>query len=321
MTKRSGLFDVTLNLENLYEEKKVTTASNSKRVKEAEEIIIKQMVIAGYRKRTISDYQYYIDNFLKVTKVEYLEEITQEKIYEWLDSMNVSNQTKLTRLKCLKAFLGRCFDNRWIESKFWKVISIKVDNKVKEGATDKEVNLLLSLLDLTDYIQLRDAVATLLMYRTGIRLKTLSELEECHIDFDSNLLLLDGEIMKNRQQLKLPIDNTLKNLLLVLIEQNQKIRQVYKKQNNLVFVTKRGDSVQNSTTNAINRRLKKYSKQYGINNINPHALRRGFAKNLLDKGANITLISKALGHSNIEVTTKYLFLDTEEVANGLRDFL
>lgn len=218
MTKRTGLFDITLNLENLYEENKVITAPNSKRVKGAEEIIIRQMEVAGYTKRTISNYQYYIDNFLEVTKVEYLEAITQEKIYEWLDSMNVSNQTKLTRLKCLKAFLGRCFDNHWSETKFWKAISIKVDNKVKEGATDKEVNLLLTLLDLTDYIQLRDTVATLLMYRTGIRLKTLSELEECHIDFDSNLLLLNGEIMKNRQQLKLPIDNTLKNLLLVLIE-------------------------------------------------------------------------------------------------------
>jgi len=207
MTKRSGLFDVTLDLENFHKESKTLSIPNGKRVKEAKEIVIRQMDVSGYRKRTISDYQYYIDNFLEVTKVEYLEEITLEKIYEWLDSMNVCNQTKLTRLKCLKAFLGRCFDNRWIETKFWKTISIKVDNKVKEGATDKDVNLLLSLLDLTNYIQLRDAAAILLMYRTGIRLKTLSELEECHIDFNSNLLLLNGEIMKNRQQLKLPIDN------------------------------------------------------------------------------------------------------------------
>lgn len=49
--------------------------------------------------------------FRKITNVEYLEEITTDTIYLWLDSMQVSNQTKLTRLKCLKAILGKCFNN------------------------------------------------------------------------------------------------------------------------------------------------------------------------------------------------------------------
>lgn len=47
--------------------------------------------------------------------------------------MIVSNQTILTPLKCLiKVFLSRCFDNGLIDIKFWKVINIKVDQKVKE---------------------------------------------------------------------------------------------------------------------------------------------------------------------------------------------
>lgn len=75
--------------------------------------------------------------------------------------MNVSNQIKLTRLKCLKAFFSRCFENGWIEIKFWKTINIKVDQNVKEGATERDVNILLSLLDLSNFIQLRDATAVL----------------------------------------------------------------------------------------------------------------------------------------------------------------
>ncbi|MES9754451.1 site-specific integrase [Bacillus wiedmannii] len=55
--------------------------------------------------------------------------------------------------------------------------------------------------------------------------------------------------------------------------------------------------------------------------MNPHALRRGFAKSLLEKGANISVISKALGHSDISVTTKYLYLDVEEIADNLRSYL
>jgi integrase/recombinase XerD len=278
--------------------------------------------VSGNRSRTISDYVRHVEHFQTVTDVQYISEITADTIYQWLDSMNVSNQTKLTRLKCLKAFLSRCFDNGWIKLKFWKTINIKVDQKVKEGATEHDVNVLLSLLDLSDFVQLRDAVAVLVMFKTGIRINTLSQLEVRHIDIKNNLLNLEGSIMKNHQQLKLPFDDFLKKLLLVLIKQNDVIRKGYGKQNRLLFITKYGDPIITSPShNNIQKRLNKYSKMYGLKNINPHALRRGFAKSLLDKGANVALISKALSHSSISTTTKYLHLDVDEVVSNLRSYL
>ena len=290
-------------------------------LEQALNVITRQMRISGNRSRTIHDYEVYVKHFKDTTKAVYLTDISTELIYKWLDSMKVSNQTKLTRLKCLKAFLSRCFDNGWIQTKFWRTVNVKVDQKVKEGATDKEVNLLLSLLDLNNFVQLRDAVAVLVMYKTGVRINTLSQLEEGHVDFKNNLLVLDGEIMKNHQGIKLPIDETLNKLLKVLINQNRIIRNSYKKDNAHLFITMYGDKITSSQShNNIQKRLNKYSKEFGLKNINPHALRRGFAKNLLDKGANVALISKALGHSDISVTTQYLFLDIEEVANTLRDF-
>ncbi|MED3512490.1 hypothetical protein P4442_03440 [Bacillus subtilis] len=83
--------------------------------------------------------------------------------------MDVSSQTRLIRLKCLKAFLTRCFDNGWLETKFWKKINIKVDKQIKEGATEQDIKILLSVLDLKDFVHLGDATAVLLMYKTGIR--------------------------------------------------------------------------------------------------------------------------------------------------------
>lgn len=96
----------------------------------------------------------------------------------------------------------------------------------------------------------------------------------------------------------------------------------YGKKISLIFITKYGDIISTSPThNNIQKLLNKYAKMYGLKNINSHALRRGFAKSLLDKGANVAVISKALGHSDISVTTKYLHLDVDEVANNLRTFL
>jgi integrase/recombinase XerD len=89
-----------------------------------------------------------VNHFAETTRITYLDDITAESIYEWLSRMEVSNQTKLTRLKCLKAFLSRCFSNGWIEKQYWKPITIRVDSNVKEGATEGDIRTLLSLLDL-----------------------------------------------------------------------------------------------------------------------------------------------------------------------------
>ncbi|KZZ85892.1 tyrosine-type recombinase/integrase [Bacillus sp. SJS] len=247
MTKRKGLLDVKVDVKDLLERvsNSLSTASKSSieqtlaskdlmSITTALETITMQMKVSGNRSRTISDYALHVEHFQRITNVQYVSDITVDSIYKWLDSMNVSNQTKLTRLKCLKAFLSRCFDNGWIGLKFWKTINIKVDQKVKEGATEREVNILLSLLDLGSFIQLRDAVAVLVMFKTGIRINTLNQLEERHIDLNNNVLNLKGSIMKNYLQIKLPFDEFLKSMLMVLINHNAVIRKEYGKQNSIL---------------------------------------------------------------------------------------
>ncbi|WP_313891667.1 site-specific integrase [Psychrobacillus sp.] len=324
MTKKTGLFEVNIDLDSIMviPEQTVKQRINSRTIDDASGIIIHQMTASGYRHRTIKDYEIIIRSFKKVHDVQYLSDITLNTIYGWLEQMHVSNQTKLTRLKALKSFLSKCFNNGWYETKFWQMVTVKVDKKVKKGADEKDIQILLSLLDLNTFIGLRDAVAILTMYKTGIRINTLGQLEEKHIDFNNMVINIDGAILKNHQFLKLPLDNQLLKLLRILIQQNQKIRNHYNEQNKCVFISTKGTSLNTkSTNNAISKQLTKYSKRFGLTNINAHALRRAYAKDLLNKGASVALISKALGHSDLGVTAQYLDLDVEEVATSLRDFL
>ncbi|MGE7683887.1 hypothetical protein [Peribacillus simplex] len=46
------------------------------------------------------------------------------------------------------------------------------------------------------------------MYKTGIRINTLVQLEERHIDFNSKVLNLEGSIMKNINKLNSPLMTT-----------------------------------------------------------------------------------------------------------------
>lgn len=286
-------------------------------------VVNRQMEMSGLRPRTITEYNYTFNRFTTYHKITYIDEITADKIYDWLSFLgNISNYSKLNRLKSLTALFNRFYENGYFNSKFWKDIKIKVDKKVKEAANENDLNILLSLLDTSKFVGLRDTLAILVAYRCGIRSYTLAQLEEHHIDFTTNTLILSGEIQKNHQVLKIPIDEELAELLQQLIKQNNIVRKHYKEKNEFIFITSRGRTiVENSPSNAIAKQLGKYAKKYGLSGINFHSLRRSYATNLMKKGVPIPLISKALGHSDLAVTTQYLSISTDEVVDNLRKYL
>lgn len=320
--RRHGVFAV----EQPFEQITLKNTGNKRdalAIDDALRVVFRQMEIGGSRPRTIESYEYVFNDFTKRTNLRYVDEIDANSIYDYLNELNVASTTKLLRLKSIKAVLSRFFDNRWIEFKFWRTIQIKIDKKVKTGAKENNVEILLSLIDKTRFIGFRDTVAIMLMYRTGIRIRTLGELRERHIDFERLLLDMDGAILKNHDYLKLPLDEQLAALLQTLIEQNKKVCKNYGEHNDYVFITQNGKGINksDSSNNAISKQLTKYSRTYGLKHINAHALRRAFAKNLLDKGANVALISKALGHADLATTKQYLDISKEEVAQCLRDYL
>lgn len=333
MTKKLGLFElddvnvqVSLKPSIKKEELNIQEVSNkSDRVPIglAMMVVNRQMELSGLRARTIKEYNYTFNRFTTAFNMLYIDEITVDKIYEWLHQLGaISNYSKLNRLKSLTALFNRFYENEWFDKKFWKDVKIKVDKKVKEAASENDLNILLSLLDTSTFVGFRDTVAILILYRCGIRISTLGLLEEKHISFDTNTLVLSGDIQKNHQVLKLPIDDELAELLKRLIKQNHIIRKHYKEKNQYVFITNRGKTVvEKSNANAIAKQIGKYAKKYGLKNINPHALRRSYATNLLKKNVSLPLISKALGHSDLAVTTQYLDISTDEVAEGLRKYL
>lgn len=159
---------------------------------------------------------------------------------------------------------------------------MKVDKKVKKGAKPNDIAILVSLIDKTTFIGLRDVTAILTMYKTGVRINTLGQLRESHIDWGNKVLVLDGAILKNHQVLKLPIDDQLMDLYRVLIQCNDKLREHYGVCNTNLFITTKATILNTkSTNNAISKQLTKYAKRFSLENINAHAIRRAYAKNLL----------------------------------------
>ncbi|MGE6515251.1 tyrosine-type recombinase/integrase [Lysinibacillus sphaericus] len=321
-SRKHGIFAVSGDVVVISNKQK-ELRKDDKEIQKALETIFHQMRIAGNRPRTIESYEYIFNQFVEVCHIEYVEDINIDKLYHYLDVLEVTPATKLIRLKSIKAVLSKFYNNGWIKDRFWSNIQIKIDKEVKKGAKESDIDRLLRLIDQTTFIGFRDACAIKLMYKSGIRIRTLGELRERHIDFENMCLNLDGSILKNHKFLKLPIDMELVEILKMLIELNKGIRTHFDTDNRNVFITQNGTPMNTSKSSncAISKQLNKYAKRYNLENINAHAIRRAYAKNLHDKGASIALISKALGHSDLAVTTQYLDLDVEEVAKDLRDYL
>lgn len=319
MSKNQDVFKISAN-KTMFLKKGVS--ANRKGAKDAIEEIIIQAKQEGLRDTTINDYRKWWNKYTVFNEVKFIDELDSKTIYNWLDSMNVQNSTKRIRLKAIKAILNRMYKARIIDTDFFSQIKIKVDEQIKKGTEKKDLEKLLSNLDMTDYAQFRDATAILLIWNTGIRIATLSKLRIHNIDFKNKLLVCEGSLIKNGKQLILPLNDNILDFLNILITQNNIITNELGYNTDLIFMTKRGHNLETAfSNNSLGKRLREYSIKWNIPNINAHAIRRGFAKRLLDGGVSVPVISKALGHSSLAVTTKYLNISEVEVINELKRLL
>lgn len=108
LTKKKGIFEVKINQPLIQVDSKEEYRKELK-IEQALSIVLRQLEAGGCRERTIYDYEKIVHYFIRDTNVEYLLDITNEVIYLWLEKMKVKNSTKLTRLKCFKAFLWSLF--------------------------------------------------------------------------------------------------------------------------------------------------------------------------------------------------------------------
>ena len=93
-------------------------------------IVKEQLRVTGIRKVTREEYIYTMYHFVNDMELVYVNEITVKVLLEWLSKLgDVSNVTKNSRLRVIKAMLNRFYDNGWFEKNWWKPLKIKMDEK------------------------------------------------------------------------------------------------------------------------------------------------------------------------------------------------
>ena len=176
--------------------------------------------------------------------------------------------------------------------------SPKVEKKLPQILSTKEVELLLDQPKCDDLKGFRDKAMLELLYATGIRVSELICLDVSDINLEMGFIKCN----KGTRERMIPIGSL---SIQAISEYLAKSRNLLIQRNDekALFVNVNGKRL---TRQGFWKIIKLYKNQAKINkDITPHTLRHSFAAHLLENGADLRSIQEMLGHSDISSTQVY----------------
>lgn len=143
----------------------------------------------------------------------------------------------------------------------------------------------------------RDIAVVELLFGAGLRVGEISNLSSERIDLDSESIRVDGK--GARERLVPIVSGELKTAL----SEYAQCRSTSDPQSLRFFVNQKGG--RRLSEDAIRRTVHRLARAAGVGRVTPHMFRHTFATLLLDRGVDLRVIQRLLGHSSIVTTTIY----------------
>lgn len=176
--------------------------------------------------------------------------------------------------------------------------SPKVEKKLPQILSPKEVELLLNQPQCVDLKGYRDKAMLEALYATGIRVTELISLDLVDLNLDMGFLKCKNGLKERT----IPLGSISITALLSYINKARNLL-ISNPNEEALFVNCNGRRL---TRQGFWKIIKIYKNQAKINKeITPHTLRHSFAAHLLENGADLRSIQEMLGHSDISSTQIY----------------
>lgn len=182
----------------------------------------------------------------------------------------------------------------------------KIEKKMPEILTPKEVDLLLSQPSMKTNKGVRDRAMLELLYATGIRVSELISLKLSDVNLSASYIHCQDV---NRERI-IPFGSMAKNILKIYIREARPA-MVDNEAEEVLFTNCNGTPM---SRQGFWKLLKKYAKNAGIQtDITPHTLRHSFAAHLVANGADLRSVQEMLGHSDISTTQIYARMNNRRI--------
>ena len=258
---------------------------------------LSENTLQSYR-RDIEQYEKYVSE----NKINYLK-ATQETIIDYMDYLREENKKESTISRSLASI--RSFYQYLIRTKkikkdpTSKIESPKINKRVPNILTSKEVELLLDQPKDVDLKGTRDKAMLEFAYATGMRVTEMISLNIDDVKLDEGYVVCKG---RNKSR-NIPLGSMSLKALKEYMEDSRPYL-IRDEEEPALFVNISGTRL---TRQGFWKIVKYYKEQAHIEkDITPHVLRHSFATHLLQNGAELKAIQTMLGHSDISSTQVYM---------------
>jgi len=284
--------------------------------KHIEQFIAYLKIERNYSQHTADGYSRDLYDFEKFLK-DYndslfsLEDINHIAIRGYLANLQerkLSRSTIIRRLSSLRSFFKYMQRMGFIENDPTSTLSSpKMTRKLPNYLEISEIESLLSVINISDIIGLRDRAIIELLYSTGMRVNELLKLELGDIDQINAIVKVRG---KGRKERIIPVGSIAMSVLGEYLKRRHELNLGNNCQS--IFLSERGNPIPDAKS--IRRRIDKYAKIAGIKkNVTPHTLRHTFATHLLNAGADLRSVQELLGHTNLATTQIYTHVSADRL--------
>ena len=262
----------------------------------AEEKKVASNTLSSYL-RDIRQFLHWLEGAGKLP--EQVKQSDVESYTQFLSSEGKSAATVTRSLASLKSFYSFLIRQGVVEVNPARGLSpAKVERKLPQILTSKEVELFLEQPDASDAKGCRDRAMLELLYATGIRVSELIGLNMDHINLSAAFIRCSG---RDRERI-IPLYPAAVRALSDYIE-HVRPQMIEHPDEQALFVNMSGERM---SRQGFWKLIKYYQEKAGIQKeITPHTLRHSFAAHLLENGADLRSIQEMLGHADISSTQIY----------------
>lgn len=283
----------------------------------------------GKSKKTIENYNHYLDRFIEWVKISDPKGITEELIrgyrvflsrYQDKNGKSLKKITQNYYIIALRSFL-KYLAKRDIKTLPAEKVEVgKVSRKEVEFLEASEVERILGAANGQNFKSLRDRAMLELLFSSGLRVSELININRDKIDLKNQEFTVRGKGDKLRVVF---ISDTAQKALEKYLDKRTDIDsalfvrdvKALKK-----FESKKSDNKNKEnkslrlTPRSVQRMVKHYAAKAGIiKDVHPHTLRHSFATDLLINGADIRSVQAMLGHSSITTTQIYTHITNQQL--------
>lgn len=258
----------------------------------------------GLAKRTIENYEHYLNRLLEFCGDIDVNAIDDRLIRNWrldLNKRELSRATQNYHLVALRTFLTHLAKRDIASFPAEKVDLPGTDNVEVTFLDANAIDKLLQQPDANSRAGKRDRALLETLFSTGLRV--------------AELISLDRKDVEGREEVSVIGKGRKRRVVFLSPAARQKITDYInerKDTDEALFVREWRSKIQKGgrlTVRSVQRLIQTYAARAGLaEHITPHTLRHTFATDLLQSGADLRAVQTLLGHSSVVTTQRYTHL-------------